>query len=101
MLLDWAQILKGSGFFCSVPSGGGSWGGRLGKGWVGGGGTAGDEATASGGSTGTQGTQGTARSGESVWTLRWLHTLCCELPWLSFRSSCCKRKRRERERERG
>src|SRR4029434_9496573 len=38
MLLDWAQILKGSGFFWMVPSAGGSWGGRPGSGWAWGGG---------------------------------------------------------------
>ncbi len=27
--------------------------------------------------------------GESVWMLRWLDTLCWELPWLSLRSNCC------------
>ena len=40
MLLDWAQILKGSGFFWMVPSAGGSWGGRPGSGWAWGGGGA-------------------------------------------------------------
>lgn len=32
MLLDWAQILKGSGFLWMVPSAGESWGGRPGRG---------------------------------------------------------------------
>lgn len=27
--------------------------------------------------------------GESVWMLRWLHTLCWELFWLSFLSNWC------------
>lgn len=85
MLLDWAQILKGSGFFWRVPLVGGSNGGRLGRGWVGGGGTGGGAASVS---AGTGGTAGTARAGESVWVLRWLHTLCWELPWLSFLSNC-------------
>lgn len=52
---------------------GGSNGGKLGRGWVGGGGTGGGAASVS---LGTGGTAGTARAGESVWVLRWLHTLC-------------------------
>lgn len=77
MLLDWAQILNGSGFFWRVPSIGGSWG-RLGRGWDGGGGAADSLSMA-----------WEAWRGESVWTLRWLETLCWELPWLSLRSNCC------------
>ncbi len=77
MLLDWAQILKGSGFFWRVPSTGGSCG-RLGRGWEGGGGAADSLSRA-----------WEAWRGESVWMLRWLDTLCWELPWLSLRSNCC------------
>lgn len=79
MLLDWAQILKGSGFLWMVPSPVESWAGRLGKGWEGGGGA-------------MLSLRGGARDGcpgESVWTLRWLETLCCELFWLSFLDNCC------------
>lgn len=95
MLLDCAQILKGSGFFWRVPLVGGSNGGKLGRGWVGGGGTGGGAASVS---VGTGGTAGTARAGESVWVLRWLHTLCWELPWLSFLSNCWQTKREVGER---
>lgn len=83
MLLDWAQILKGSGFLWMVPSAGESWGGRLGRGWEGGGGA-------------TLSLRGGARegcTGESVWMLRWLETLCWELFWLSFLDNCCWRSR--------
>lgn len=83
MLLDWAQILKGSGFLWMVPSAGESWGGRLGRGWEGGGGAA-------------LSLRGGARdgcTGESVWMLRWLETLCWELFWLSFLDNCCWRSR--------
>ena len=69
MLLDWAQILKGSGFLWMVPSAGESWGGRPGRGWEGAGGAA-------------LSLRGGARdgwTGESVWALRWLETLCWEL----------------------
>lgn len=79
MLLDWAQILKGSGFLWMVPSAGESWAGRLGRGWEGGGGA-------------TLSLRGGARDGckgESVWMLLWLETLCWELFWLSFRDNCC------------
>lgn len=91
MLLDCAQILKGSGFFARVrvPSAG-SWGGRPGRGWVG---AAGVGATASLGMT-----EG-GWLGESVWVLRWLHTLCWELLWLSFLSNWCWLDRKQRERE--
>lgn len=83
MLLDWAQILKGSGFLWMVPSAGESWGGRLGRGWEGGGGAA-------------LSLWGGARdgcTGESVWMLLWLETLCWELLWLSFLDNCCWRSR--------
>lgn len=71
MLLDWAQILNGSGFLASVPSVAGSWGGRPGSGWAGGGGAA----------VSVDGAWEEWR-GESEGTLRWL-------PWLSFLSSGC------------
>lgn len=83
MLLDWAQILKGSGFLWMVPSAGESWGGRPGRGWEGGGGA-------------TLSLRGGARdgcTGESVWALRWLETLCWELFWLSFLDNCCRKRR--------
>lgn len=88
MLLDCAQILKGSGFFwrVRVPSAG-SWGGRPGRGWVG---AAGVGARASLGMT-----EG-GWLGESVWVLRWLHTLCWELLWLSFLSKWCWVDRKQR-----
>ena len=69
MLLDWAQILKGSGFLWMVPSAGMSWVGSPGRAWEGAG--------------GTLSLWGAARegwTGESVWlVLRWLDTLCWEL----------------------
>lgn len=71
MLLDWAQILNGSGFLASVPSVAGSWGGRPGSGWTGGG----------GGAVSVDGACEEWR-GESEGKLRWL-------PWLSFLSSGC------------
>lgn len=83
MLLDWAQILKGSGFLWIVPSAGESWGGRPGRGWEGGGGA-------------MLSLRGGARdgcTGESVWALLWLETLCWELFWLSFLDNCCRRSR--------
>lgn len=79
MLLDWAQILKGSGFLWMVPSPWESWAGNPGKGCDGGGGA-------------LLSLSGAARdwcTGESVWALRWLETLCCELFWLSFLDNCC------------
>lgn len=33
--------------------------------------------------------------GESVWVLRWLHTLCWELFWLSFLSNWCWKDRKQ------
>lgn len=71
MLLDWAQILNGSGFLASTPSVAGSWGGRPGSGWAGGGGAV----------VSVDGACDEWR-GESEGTLRWL-------PWLSFLSSGC------------
>lgn len=79
MLLDWAQILKGSGFLARVPSAGMSCWGRPGSGWTGAGGAAVSVERAC-----------VAWSGEeSEGALRWLDTLCWELPWLSFLSNCC------------
>lgn len=80
MLLDWAQILKGSGFLWVVPSPWESWEGRPGKGCEGAGGV-------------LLSLRGAAReecTGESVWVLRWLETLCWELLWLSFLDNCCR-----------
>ena len=68
MLLDWAQILKGSGFFCPELS---VW----------------SEAGASAG--GYSGSTCAPWLGEAVCRLRWLATLCWELFWLSFLSSGC------------
>lgn len=81
ILLDCAQILKGSGFFwrVRVPSVG-SWGGKTGRGWVG---------AAEVGTTASLGMLEGGWLGESVWVLRWLHTLCWELFWLSFLSNWC------------
>lgn len=79
MLLDWAQILKGSGFFCpelSVWSGvGASVGGYSGSTCV-------------------------LWLGEAVCRLRWLETLCWELFWLSFLSSGCWKQASERSKKR-
>lgn len=78
MLLDWAQILKGSGFFCpelSVWSGAG--------------------ASAGGYSGGTC----VLWLGEAVCRLRWLETLCWELFWLSFLSSGCWKQASERSKK--
>jgi len=83
MLLDWAQILKGSGFLWMVPSAWESWDGRPSNGCEGGGGA-------------VLSLRGGARDGcrgESVWALRWLETLCWELFWLSFLDNCCWRSR--------
>ena len=68
MLLDWAQILKGSGFFCPVLSV-----------WSGAGASAG----------GYSGSACVLWLGDAVWRLRWLETLCWELFWLSFLSRGC------------
>lgn len=89
MLLDCAQILKGSGFFwrVRVPSAG-SWGGSPGRGWVGAAGV---------GATASLGMAEGGWLGESVWVLRWLHTLCWELLWLSFLSNWCWVDRKQRE----
>jgi len=82
MLLDWAQILKGSGFLWMVPSAAGeSWGGRPGSGWEGAGG--------GGAALSLRGGARDGCKGESAWLLRWLETLCWELFWLSFLDSCC------------
>lgn len=90
MLLDCAQILKGSGFFwrVRVPSAG-SWGGRPGRGWVGAAGV---------GATASLGMAEGGWPGESVWALRWLHTLCWELLWLSFLSNWCWEEKKQSER---
>lgn len=68
MLLDWAQILKGSGFFCpelSACSGAGA------------------------SAVGYSGSTCVLWLGDAVCRLRWLETLCCELFWLSFLSNGC------------
>lgn len=68
MLLDWAQILKGSGFFCPELSV-----------WSGAGASAGEYS----------GSTCVPWLGDAVCRLRWLETLCWELFWLSFLSSGC------------
>lgn len=80
MLLDWAQILKGSGFFCPELSV-----------WSGAGASAG----------GYSGSTCVPWLGDAVCRLRWLETLCWELFWLSFLSSgCCKKAREGAKKER-
>lgn len=79
MLLDWAQILKGSGFFCPELSV-----------WSGAGASAG----------GSSGSTCVLWLGEAVCRLRWLATLCWELFWLSFLSSGCWKEASERGKKR-
>lgn len=79
MLLDWAQILKGSGFFCPELSV-----------WSGVGASAG----------GYSGSTCVLWPGEAVCRLRWQETLCWELFWLSFLSSGCWKQASERSKKR-
>ena len=67
----------------------GSRGGRPGRGWVGAAGV---------GPTASLGMAEGGWLGESVWVLRWLHTLCWELLWLSFLSNWCWVDRKQRVR---
>lgn len=69
MLLDWAQILKGSGFLWAVPSSAASRGGSPGRGCDGTGGAAFSLSPAAEDEC----------EGESAWALRWLETLSWEL----------------------
>ena len=66
MLLDWAQILKGSGFLARVPSTATSCWGRPGSGWTGAGGAA----------VSVDRACEAWRGEESEGALRWLETLC-------------------------